>query len=180
MKNLRFTAVLAISLGLFACGGNSAETTEENATTTETPAVDYKGMEMVDLSEYDVPASMYLADQSKGKRDIRMSEMGTTQVEVGKNLGIEIVPFGLTVAEKKAELSGDLVYQTEFTEETDNKLVYIKTIPDSEVEPEHHFYYTVELEGDLYAVKSLNKAYSKKAIEKMVMAAKSIKPANPA
>jgi len=84
MKNLRFTAVLAISLGLFACGGNSAETTEENATTTETPAVDYKGMEMVDLSEYDVPASMYLADQSKGKRDIRMSEMGTTQVEVAR------------------------------------------------------------------------------------------------
>lgn len=182
MKKLKYTGLVVLAVTLFACGNAATEETESTSveTAVESTENNYEGMEMVDLNGYDIPASIYIADGSKGKPDFRTTGWESLEIEVGKNFGIEIIPFGLTVAEKRTELEGDLVYEIEYLEEAPDKIVYRKTIKDSEVEPEVHFFFNKDLNGDNYTVKSLNKPYNKREIENMMIAAKSLSAKDPA
>jgi len=169
------TAVISI---LFACNNAPSENaTEENVEeTSEKKEVDLSGMEEIDLSEYDLLATMLVPDESKGNREIGFTEAGNILIKVGSRYGIEIVPFGMTVAEKKEELAGGLVYNIGFIEETENSILYSKTIKDSEIEAETHFFYSAEINGELIEIKSLDGSpFSSGMIKKMLASAKSIK-----
>ena len=180
MKTLKFIGAIAISFSLLACGGESKTEGYDAATENEAAAkADYKGMELVNLSEFAVNASIQLPDEDKGPRQIQNSTTESVEIMVGDAFGIEIIPFGLSVAEKQQELNGDLVYTIEYLEETPEKIVYTKTIKDSEINPEVHFYLTKEINGEPFAVKTLNKVYNKKSVEKMVLSAESLTPQNP-
>ncbi len=181
MKKLKYICLFVLSISLFACGGETksteGETTESN---TESSSTDFKGMELVELSQYGIDASIYIADATKGKQDLRLTDQESLEIEVGKRYGVEIVAYGLTVAEKKEELAGDLVYEIEYIEDSPNKIVYKKTIKDNEVEPEVHFLLTTELNDEPYTVQSLNKVYNEKAIQKMITSAESLTAKKPA
>ena len=181
MKTIKFIGAIAISMSLFACAGAAtAESSEENTEKSAQAEVDYEGMELVDLSEFLVNASMQLPDESKGPRKIQNSATESIEIMLGDKFGIELIPFGLSITEKQEELNGDLVYNIEYLEETPDKIVYKKTIKDSKIEPEFHFFLTKEINGEPFSVKSLNKAFRKKAIEKMVLSAESLTEQNPA
>lgn len=174
MKKIKYTSLFVLAFALFACGDKTPESTEETVTETVVEENNYKGMEMVDLTAYDIPASIYIADKDKGKQVFNPTSRESLEIEVGKKFGIEITPFGFSVAEKKEELSNSLVYSVEFIEDSPNKIVYKKTIPESDLDPEFHFFYTTSMNGDTYSVESLNKAYTEKSIQKMVSAAESL------
>lgn len=181
MKKIKFVSLFVLALTLFACGGDAAKSDEaKTEVVEETPVVDYNGMEMIDLNPFNIPASLYIADGTKGKQDIRSTPQESVVVKVGSKFGIEIIPFGLTISEKKEELAGGLVYKIEYLEETTNKLVYKQSIPGTEMDPEFHFFYDVEINGDIYSIKSLNKEYTEKDIAKMVISAESFTEKNPA
>lgn len=171
---------MIISLSLLACGGESKTTGDAAAAANEAAAkADYKGMELVNLSEFAVNANIQLPDQDKGALQIQNSTTESIEILVGDAFGIEIIPFGISVAEKQQELNDDLVYTIEYLEETPEKIVYRKTIKDSEIDPEYHFFITKEINGEPFSIKSLNKAYTQKSIEKMVLSAESLTPQNP-
>lgn len=179
MKTLRPFAIIIFSTFLFACNSAPTEnTTEEVSTEANSTAEesDLSGMEEVDLSEYELSATIFVPDESKGKREIGFTEAGNIQIIVGKRFGIELVPYGLTVAEKKEELTGDLVYNVEFIEDTEKAIIYSKTIKDSDIEAENHFFYSFESEGELIEIKNVEgMSFSLSMIEKMMASAKSIK-----
>lgn len=180
MRTLKFISAVVISLSLLACGGEAKTEGSDAAAENDAAAqVDYKGMELVNLSEFAVNASIQLPNEDKGPRKIQSSATESIEILVGDAFGIEITPFGISVAEKQQELNDDLVYTIEYVEETPEKIVYRKTIKDSEIDPEYHFFITKEINGEPFSIKSLNKAYKQKSIEKMVLSAESLTPQNP-
>ena len=183
MKKLQLFSLIISAFVLFSCGGNSIPTAEEESqekAMTE-DAEEMKDMEMIDLSEYDISASLYIPDANKGKPEFHATDWGSLELSVGKKYGIEIVPFGLTLDEKKGELEGDLVYKVEYLKEDPNYFIYKKSIADSDVEAEFHFFMNVELDGDVYEIKNLSdQPYSEKAIEKMIQSAASLAVKSPA
>ena len=185
MKKIQLIGALAISMSVIACGGD-AKTTDKSSETTEAAEVtantvnDYIGMKLADLEEFGVYASLQIPDGEKGPVKIENSATESVEIISGNSFGIEIIPFGVTVTEKKAELDNDLVYTIEYLEDSPEKIVYKKTIKDSEVEPEFHFFLTKEINGESYSIQSLNKAFKQRNIEKMVVSAESLTASNPA
>lgn len=179
MKKLKFIGLFVIGTSLMACGGDQSTTNNETETTTETSMEEAKsdmtGMEEIDLTDYDVPATLYVPDESNGKRMITATEWGSVQVEVGKKYGLEIIPFGVTVEEKKAELNNASVYSIDIISEDANSIVFSKSINGTELEPEVHFFMNKEIDGDVYEIKSLDKSYNQRAIDKMMASANTFK-----
>jgi hypothetical protein len=182
MKKLQFIGAIALSMSLLACGGgDSAKTEDKSVTEASEPAgPDYSNMVKVDLTAFGVEASIQLPKEEKGPHKIENTATESITIEVSDKFGIEITPFALTVAEKKEELDGDLVYTIEYLEETENKIMYKKSIADSdEVEDEYHFFITRSMDGELYSIQSLPNAFRKKSVGKMLVSAESISPNKP-
>ena len=174
-------SLLALSIvSLVACGGEGTnDSTSEEGTETEasTDAVDtYEQMVELDLTDYDIEAKMYVPDESKGKAELNATDWGSVTINVGKGYGIELVPFGLTVEEKKGELEGDLVYDIEYLEETETAIFYTKTIKEGDMEPEFHFFANAEINGDVVEIKNVeDRLFKKGAVELMMKSARSLK-----
>ena len=173
MKKIIPIAVLGLSIFLAACENSSTtnDTEESTEAVEETKAA--ANMEALDLSEYGMPATIPIPDASKGKAEVNMTDWGSLEIRVGNRYGIELVPYGMSVAEVKAELESGLVYEINFIEATDQLLFYEKQIKDSDIAPEYHFFFTAEMQGDIVEIKSLGEAYSKGAVEAMIASAKS-------
>ena len=182
LKKLYLFGTLALSISLIACGGGDTPKKENTNETeiSESKSPDYSNMEKVDLTAFGVYASIQLPKAEKGPHKMENTATESVTIEVSDKFGIEITPFGLTVAEKKKELDGGLVYTIEYMEESENKLIYKKSIAESdEVEDEYHFFLTKSVDGELYSIQSLPKAFREKSIEKMIISAESVKPNNP-
>jgi hypothetical protein len=178
LKSLGFTTLL---LSLIACGGNTTKEKEtmEEGTSQEASSEkkELTGMHQVDLSSYNLNASIYVPDDSKGKTAISTSSWGSIEITNGNTFALEIVPFGMTVAEKKEELAGDLVYTIEYLTESDQVIVYKKSIKDSETEAEYHFFMNAEVDGEIVEIKnSMEGSFSERNIERMLEAARSLTP----
>lgn len=174
-KNLLFIAGLAILLA--ACGGNANKQNETDAESKENSnETEYSQMQLVSLSEYNIPAEIYIPNESKGKAMINENPAGGVEIKVGDRFGIEVVPFGLTKAEVKEELDNDLVYSIEYLEEDAQSMLYKKSIKDSDIDPEFHFFLEAEINGDIYEVKSINEmGFKESAAKEMLKSARSLK-----
>lgn len=164
---------------MMACGSGetnsdaNAETASENS---EGSSEDYSGMREVDLSDYGISASIMTPPETKGKLEIEETSFGSLVIKVGDKFGVEIVPFGLTIAEAKEEMDQGGLYQIEILEEGENHLLYKKSIPDSEVQEEFHIFMNVEMNGEIYEIKSLAEIELKEAQARNILkAAKSFK-----
>jgi hypothetical protein len=180
MNKSKAVFILMASLFLFSCGGTT-ETKEESNNTEELSTESYEGMTEVNLSEFGLEATIQIPDESKGKAEITETSFGSIQIVVGQNYGIEIVPFGLSIDEKKEELAGDLVYNVEYLTENPTLIEFKRTIKESDVEEEYHFFMSKELNGEVYEIKSISEmSFKKFALKSMVNSAKSLKMKNPA
>lgn len=181
MKTIKYLGFATLLLSLIACGGNTSTEKENSEETISqeagTEKNDLTGMHQVDLSAYNLNASMYVPDDSKGKTTIATSSWGSIEISNGNTFALEIVPFGMSLAEKKEELAGDLVYTIEYLKENDQLIVYKKSIKDSETEAEYHFFMNVEIDGEIVEIKnSMEGSFSQRNIEKMVESARSLTP----
>jgi hypothetical protein len=181
MKKIFLSIATCALLFAVACDTPASKETEKETTDSaeEGKAADeegsYENMNTVNLSEYDVFGSVKIPDESQGKPEIKTTAAGSTVVKVGNKYAIEIIPFGMSLQEKKDELNDDLVYEVNYLEEKADYIIYEKTIADSEVEPEVHFYLIKDLNGEIYGIQNVNKqAFSEKAIRDMLHSAKSL------
>lgn len=180
MKKPYLTLLIVSLIHLAACENSTSQKEESANETTEVKSdaeANYQGMKQVDLTDYTIPASLYIPDEKKGVAKISETAYGSVQIEVGDRFGLEIVPFGQSLKDKKADLANDLVYTVNIIEEDENYVLFEKSIKDSDIEAEYHFFMNVELDGELYELKSVSdKAYSKAAAESMLKSAKSFSP----
>ena len=166
--------ILATVVSLaFACNSGPANDSESNQKSELN--VQTEGMKQIDLSEYELNAHMFVPDDSKGKADIIATDWGSIEINVADWYGIEIIPYGMTLSDKKAELKSDLVYTVDYIVEEENLILYKKTISGSDVDPEFHFFMTTEIDGELVEVKSsADQSFTKKQVEKMINSAKTL------
>jgi hypothetical protein len=133
-------------------------------------------MQKVELSDFGLMASIYLPQENKGPLMVEESSYGTIVMKVGERFGLEIVPFGMDIVEKRNELEQGTVFQIEVLEERQEYMLYRKFIPGSEVLEEFHIYLTKEIDGELVAVKTLDDMELKEAQAREVLkSAKSLK-----
>lgn len=175
MKKIFSISLIGLALLFSACEGNAdsnteVEGTETNETTTESSE---ENLNAIDLGEYDLPGNISIPTDESGKAEISTTDWGSVEIRVGNRYGVELVPFGMSVDEVRAELESDLVYEINFIETTENLLFYEKKIKDSDIDAEYHFFYTTEFDGDILEIKSLGESYSKSAVESMIVSAKS-------
>lgn len=154
-----------------ACGTEQKEST--NAEETVEQSLDLEGLEAYQLDNYLIPGSIYLPN-NMGKPEFTETDWGSLVITIGDRFGLEITPSGLSIAEKKAELEGDLVYQISYEEENEESILYTKTIADADVKPEHHFYRVVEIDGELISIQSApDMSFSAGSIKNIVRSIKS-------
>lgn len=176
MKTKHLLFITGLATLMAACGGNVEKqnntNTESSENSTET---DYSQMQLVSLSKFNIPAEVYIPNESKGKAMINESPSGGVEIKVGDRFGIEVVPFGLTKEEVKAELDNDLVYSIEYIEEDDKSMLYKKSIKDSDIEAEFHFFLEKDINGEIYEVKSINEMeFKESAAKEMLKSARSL------
>jgi hypothetical protein len=171
-KHLFFIAGLATLMA--ACGGNAEKQSKAKDNTENSTEADYSKMQLLSLSEYNIPAEIYIPDESKGQALINESPTGGVEIKVGDRFGIEIVPFGLSKEAIKEELDNDLVYSIEYLEEDDQSILYKKSIKDSDIEAEFHIFLENEINGEIYEVKSINEMeFKESAAKEMLKSARS-------
>lgn len=174
MKIKKYLLIAAVTIFAAACDQKAEKDDSKQADTEETTENDYSQMQVVSLDDYNVPAKIYLPNTSKGKALISELSSGGVEIIIGDHFGIEIIPFGLSKEEFKAELNGDLVYTIDYLEENEQSILYKKTIKDSEVDAEFHFFLEKDLNGDVYELKSLREMeFNESAAKQMLKAAKS-------
>lgn len=177
-SKLILTAAISSAFLFTACssgGGNAEAGTESDSLSTASEVVeDYSDMQEVDLSEYGMMASVFVP--KSGKVEMVETSWGSVEIMVGDKFGMEVVPFGFTIAEKKDELKQSSVFETEIIEDKDNYFLYKKTIPNSEIMEEYHFFLNQTIDGEIYEVKSMADLELKEAqARKVLKAAKSLK-----
>lgn len=172
VKPLFFTALIAFTI---ACGGNKSKQAEEDSTAAS--ASEAQDLKQIDLSEYQLNATISIPDDSKGKAELMATDWGSIEVKIDDWYGLEIVPYGMSVIDKKAELKADLVYDIAYLIDKENLIFYKKTITDSELDPEFHFFMTKEIDGELIEIKSSSdQSYTKSQVEKMILSAETLNP----
>ena len=136
-------------------GSNEANSDADSTEVEATMEEDYSGMKEVDLTEYGITASIMVPGDEKGKLEVEETSWGSLTMKVGEKFGIEIVPFGLTLEEMKAEMDQGGVYEIEILEETNDHILYKRSIPNAEVKEEFHFFMYKEMNGESYEIKSM-------------------------
>lgn len=180
MKHLKSLLLPILMIFLFACGSGTGNTEGDTESTEsaveENMTEDYSDMREADLSEYGIMATIMTPPESKGMLEIEETSFGSVTVRVGDKFGIEIVPFGFTLDEAKAEMDQGGVYNIEILEEKENYILYKKSIPDEEVGEEYHVFMNAEIDGEVYEIKTLAELELKEAQARNILkAAKSFK-----
>lgn len=177
---LKHIFLFTATFGLVACGSGGEQ--NEQASTDSTKVInqatdaDYGQMQEVKLNDFGLMASIYLPSENKGPLMVKESSYGTIVMKVGERFGLEVVPFGLSIIEKRNELEQGTVFKIEVLEERQEYMLYRKFIPGSEVLEEFHIYLTKEIDGELIAVKSIDDMELKEAQAREVLkSAKSLK-----
>ena len=160
MKKTNIVFLGLAIIGITACGPSEEKANKEDlkndtveSAEKNTPA-DLTDMEEVDLSEAGLPLSIFIPNNN-GKPEIKATEWGSIEIRIADNFGLEIVPSGISVEERKTELNNDIVYTYNFIEDSPLLITYEQSIPDSGVEPEHHFFMNTEIAGELIEIRSI-------------------------
>lgn len=141
--------MLSLVLTLAACGSSGEgadDAAAEEQTQEELPRVLANGTNLLDLSEYYLPFSLYVPDSTKGYPEVIETGYGATIVRVGSMYNMLIAEGG-DVAAKKAEVMDDLMYTNTVVEEGDDYFLYKSEIKDSFLDPEYHFYAVKQING---------------------------------
>jgi len=153
MRNLILPLSIVLSLFFASCGqSGDSSVAEEAEVVNDLPAVLVNGTNELDLSEYFMPFSMYVPDSNRGIPEVIETGYGETIVKVGPTFNM-IIAEGGDMANRKNEISDDLMYSNTIIEEGDGFIIFKSEIEGSFVDPEFHFYAVKNINGVDYEFK---------------------------
>jgi hypothetical protein len=153
-------------------------------------SIDYYQFQKIDLSKYDIPASIYVPDASAGIgasfKPFVEHEVGDYKwkIKVGRYFTINIEDYGdfnYLFEEKKKLIKESKVYKTKIIKEEQSILVYQQTLKEEiglKRNNTYHIYAVVKLDDVYYQVMNSESGNSKKEIDFMFKSIKSIKKNN--
>jgi hypothetical protein len=170
MKNVAYLIAIVFGLTLASCGGSDKSTEDKE------DIVQLKGYESLNLSEWGFDLNLMVPkEEINGKPKVKLTEMGTLQVVVGLDFGIEIAYGEADIPRLKTDLKEDLVFTSEIIKEEENALIYSQNIPDASVKKQCHFLYKAVVGTENYEVRDVvDYDYGAGMVEKMLEAAKTI------
>lgn len=171
MKTFFLASIAAIYMfTLSSCGGGS-DTSE-----TDSSAALLPNHVWLDLSKYGFDVSIQIPDSTIGLAEIVHTNSGAVEIVVGRNFGISVQYGEGDIAMLKEDLKADDVFKSEWLIDEANTLLYNRTIPNTEIETQHHFLHVTQLSNAIFEVRTLDmETYGKKATEDMLNAAKTLK-----
>lgn len=170
MKKFKIATFFVFAIFLAACGGSTDGSTVEE---TE-EVVSYEGMNKLDLREHGFEGIIYIPNEEVGQPVVDRTDWGSVRIAVGERFGIELQQEPISYDMFMTELMEAHVYETEFLEQVPPLLFWKNTIPESNIEPEFHFFYTYSKDGFNISISSFqSEQYSESAIKKMIISAKS-------
>lgn len=175
-KTLLYIPIALLMLPLFSGCDTTAESgTDEVAEVNEVP----QGMTTLDLSDHPVvglPLVINIPDENKGVPQINEGPMGGTQVTVGNDFNIEILPGGGDLNAKKQEVEGNAIFKTTYTVDEADGFIYTWEIDGTETS-QNHFYMVRDINGNKYEIYDIAEGeYSADGVKNMYEAAKSLRP----
>lgn len=178
---MRFSAILLLGF-LFSCKGEEQNSAQQN--------IDYYQFQKINLSKYDIPASIYLPDASAGIgtsfKPLIEHEVGDYKwkIKVGRYFILNIEDYGdfkYLYEEKKKQITSNRVYETKILKEEVNILVYQQTLKEDVGLKKNNTFYiysVVKLDDVFYLIMNNENGNSRKEIEFMYKSIKSIKKIN--
>jgi len=149
--------------------------------------IDYYQFQKVDLSKYDIPASIYLPDATAGIgtsfKPLIEHEIGgyKWKIKVGRYFILNVEDYGdfkYLFEEKKKQIISNRIYETEIIKENDNILVYQQTLKEDVGLKKHntyHIYAVVKIDDVYYQIMNNENGNSLKEIDFMYKSIKSLK-----
>jgi len=178
MKQVKYFLILCSVVSFMSCGGDKdgADGADGESTSSQ-----LKGYTEYDLSQWGFELKMMLPNpEMNGEPDIRLTERGALEIEVGEAFGIEIMFGEGDLKLLKKDLEEDLVFSHSIFKEEANALIYVQDIEDSGVREQNHFFYRAEIGRDIYEVRDLlDGGYGLDMIEKMLESSKTLKGVQP-
>ena len=172
-KYITFIGLLSMMFFVACGGGESGSSESEDQAVDESASM--AGMKELSLVEHGMDISIMVPDENTGIAEVIATDW-SVEIRVGEGFMISVSIGEGDLALLKSDLEEDLVYKSEILEETESYIVYKREIENSGMEPEHHFFYIADIDGDQYDVQNLKDVtYSKEAIDRMLASAKSIK-----
>lgn len=172
-KSITLISAFLIVL-LSACGGGDSSTDQTEGQASEEMS-DMQGMTELNLTDYGLDLSIMIPDENTGVAEVIATDW-SVEIRVGEGFMISVSIGEGDLELLKSDLMEDLVYKAEILDESESHIVYKREIENSGMEPEHHFFLITDIDGDQYDVQNLKDVtYSKEAIDRMLMSAKSIK-----
>ncbi len=166
MKKALIVLAAPVIICFTSCGGSKAD--EE---------VILPGMMKVQLIVASDTLSMIIPDSTKGKVEIVEQPWGATEIKVGKDFQLSIEQGEGDVTLAKSDIAGDEVYKLQRYLKDEPTLLFweskIADMPNSNF----HFYSISKVGKASYLIKDIESgdAYSEKAVQTMVDAAKTLK-----
>ena len=170
MKKLAYLVATIFGLTLFSC----SESDQSKEVKVEEAVL--KGHEPFSLSQWGYDLKLMVPkEETHGKPNVTLTEMGTIKIIVGLDFGLEIGFGEADIPLLKADLKEDLIFTSEIVKEEENALIYTQTIPDAGVKKQSHFMYKAIVGSDFYEVRDVSdNNYSVGMVGKMLEAAKTI------
>ena len=171
MKKIKIVALFIVTTLFAACGGFT-DGDAENSSKEE--VVNYEGMNKLDLREHGFEGIIYIPNEEFGQPIIDRTDWGSVRITVGERFGIELQQEPISYDMRMSELMEAQVFETALIDETPPLLFWKNTIPNSDIEPEFHFFYTYSKDGFNVSISSFqSEQYSESAVNKMIISAKS-------
>jgi hypothetical protein len=179
---MRYLIALFLFIVLHSCKDGEKDVASQN--------IDYYQFQKINLSKYDIPASIYLPDASAGIgtsfKPLIEHEIGDYKwrIKVGRYFVLDIEDFGdfkYLFEEKKKEILANKVYKTTILKEEGAILVYQQTLKEDiglKKNNTFHIYAVVKLDDVFYQITNTEKGNTKKEIDFMFKSIKSIKKIN--
>jgi hypothetical protein len=179
---MRYLIALFLFIVLHSCKDSEKDVASQN--------IDYYQFQKINLSKYDIPASMYLPDASAGIgtsfKPLIEHEVGDYKwrIKVGRYFVLDIEDFGdfkYLFEEKKKEILANKVYKTTILKEEGAILVYQQTLKEDiglKKNNTFHIYAVVKLDDVFYQITNTEKGNTRKEIDFMFKSIKSIKKIN--
>lgn len=175
MKKLFLLAAIPSLFAIAGCGAGEEETKLENENTIPSGWVE------LDLTQpntsYSLSLLMNVPDETtaQGLPEIMEGGMGGTQVRIGKDFNMEILPGSSNMAAKKEEIANDVVFKSTYIVDEPDFIFYSSEIEDAGIK-QFHFYGIVKVGAGTYEIEDIKgEDYTEGGVKKMIEAAKSLR-----
>jgi len=176
---MKICFLLLFLFSLVACNNSQNDNSKDNQ--------DYYQFQKIDLTKYEIPASIYLPDASAGigtsfKPQIS-HEAGDYkwQISVGRYFNLFIEDYGdfkYLFEEKKKSIENNKVFKTKIVKNEPSILVYEQRLKESisyEEKASYHIYAVIKIKDVYYQIMNDKAGNNKKEVGFMFQSIKSIK-----